>query len=95
MELAWFLTNIMLLTITVQSFRPAAMLVERSKDFGRTWKVFQYFSADCATDFPRISAGPAEAIDDLICDSRYSGAEPSTDGEVHPLSTSVVFIKYS
>lgn len=69
-------------TLIIQSFRPAAMLVERSKDFGHTWKVFRYFSVDCVSDFPRISEGPAKAIDDLICDSRYSGAEPSTEGEV-------------
>ncbi|XP_026876532.2 laminin subunit beta-4 [Electrophorus electricus] len=70
------------LVLTFKSFRPAAMLVERSKDFGHTWKVFRFFSADCVNDFPGVSKEPAATIDDLICDSRYSGAEPSTDGEV-------------
>lgn len=58
------------------------MLVERSKDNGRTWKVFRYFAEDCKLSFPAISEGPADSVDDVICDSRYSGAEPSTDGEV-------------
>ncbi|XP_051546192.1 laminin subunit beta-4 isoform X1 [Myxocyprinus asiaticus] len=70
------------LILTFKSFRPAAMLVERSKDFGQTWKVFRYFAEDCANSFPGIAEGPADSIDELICDSRYSGAEPSTNGEV-------------
>ncbi|XP_051237149.1 laminin subunit beta-4 isoform X1 [Dicentrarchus labrax] len=70
------------LVLTFKSFRPAAMLVERSKDFGRSWKVFRYFAEDCSLNFPSVSDQPANNIDDIICDSRYSGSEPSTDGEV-------------
>uniref|UniRef100_A0A3Q2TNH0 Laminin subunit beta-4-like n=1 Tax=Fundulus heteroclitus TaxID=8078 RepID=A0A3Q2TNH0_FUNHE len=70
------------LVLTFKSFRPAAMLVERSKDFGRSWKVFRYFADDCSLHFPSVPAEPADLIDDVVCDSRYSGPEPSTGGEV-------------
>ncbi|XP_071318517.1 laminin subunit beta-4 isoform X2 [Trachinotus anak] len=70
------------LVLTFKSFRPVAMLVERSKDFGRTWKVFRYFAEECSLHFPSVSNEPANSVDDIICDSRYSGSEPSTDGEV-------------
>ncbi|XP_049929321.1 laminin subunit beta-4 [Epinephelus moara] len=70
------------LVLTFKSFRPAAMLVERSKDFGRSWKVFRYFAEDCLLHFPSVSNQPADSIDDVVCDSRYSGSDPSTDGEV-------------
>ncbi|XP_058502469.1 laminin subunit beta-4 isoform X2 [Solea solea] len=70
------------MVLTFKSFRPAAMLVERSKDFGRTWKVLRYFADDCSLHFPSVSSESADRVDDIICDSRYSGPEPSTDGEV-------------
>ncbi|XP_063053091.1 laminin subunit beta-4 [Engraulis encrasicolus] len=70
------------LVLTFKSFRPAAMLVERSKDFGQTWKVFRYFAEDCASSFPGVIEEDAESLSDVICESRYSGPEPSTDGEV-------------
>lgn len=58
------------------------MLIERSKDGGRTWKVYQYFSAKCELDFPGVPLGPRQALTDVICESQYSNELPSYHGDL-------------
>lgn len=70
------------LIVVFRSPRPAAMVLERSQDRGRTWETLRYFARDCQGMF-----GLAEGS---ACTSKYSGAFPCSRGEVS--SAQVCFI---
>ncbi|XP_009486461.1 netrin-4 [Pelecanus crispus] len=75
-ETEFYLTHVI---AVFKSPRPAAMVLERSQDYGQTWRPYKYFSVNCTATFG--------LQDDLIeegsmCTSRYSDVVPCTRGEV-------------
>ena len=69
------------LIMKFRTFRPKGMIIEKSADFGKTWRVYAYFAASCAAQFPYIPTVPT--ADQPYCESRYSDDTPSTGGEVN------------
>lgn len=65
------------LIVVFRTPRPAAMVLERSQDQGRTWQTLRYFARDCLGMF-----GLAEGS---TCTSKYSGPSPCSRGEVSPV----------
>jgi hypothetical protein len=58
-----------ILSVSLQGPMPAGMLIERSSDFGKTWRVYQYLAADCASTFPRVRQGQPQNWQDARCQS--------------------------
>ncbi|XP_038141553.1 laminin subunit beta-1-like isoform X2 [Cyprinodon tularosa] len=70
------------LIMKFKTFRPAALIIERSADFGRTWRPYRYFASNCTRSFPGIPVNGLHQNNDIICEERYSDIEPSKNGEV-------------
>ncbi|XP_024136655.1 netrin-4 [Oryzias melastigma] len=69
------------LIMVFRSPRPAAMVLERSQDRGRTWKALRYFARSCEEVFGVAEGSPVRG-GGATCTSKYSGAFPCTRGEV-------------
>ena len=76
-------------------FRPKAMYIEKSYDWGESWKIMRYFAADCEKSFPEIPKGAPRSLDDVVCQERYSKITPGTKGpviyRVLPPNVSMIF----
>ncbi|KAM9758791.1 netrin-4 [Menidia menidia] len=76
LETEFYLSHVVLV---FRSPRPAAMVVQRSADFGKTWEDLKVFAHNCSTEFglPDDYQEPGS-----VCTSRYSSAHPCSGGEV-------------
>ncbi|XP_049588800.1 netrin-4 isoform X1 [Syngnathus scovelli] len=65
--------------LSFRSPRPAAMMIERSTDFGKSWDVLKVFADNCSVEFglPDDFNRPGS-----LCTSRDSSAAPCSGGEV-------------
>jgi len=71
-----------MLLLTFRSPRPAAAVVEVSRDFGATYVIHQYYSNDCEGDFGLPERSSISSFGEVICTSEYSDLMPLSNGEV-------------
>jgi len=45
-------------------------------------QVYRYFADNCTDQFPQVDTAPALNLTHVVCEERYSGVAPSTEGEV-------------
>ncbi|XP_046731276.1 netrin-4 isoform X2 [Silurus meridionalis] len=76
LEDRFFLTHVVMV---FRSPRPAAMSLERSQDFGRSWEILKVFAENCSSVFGLVDDISQQ---EALCTSRYSSARPCTGGEV-------------
>ena len=65
--------------------RPALMVLEKSTDYGKTYKVWQYFAgaeSDCEKRWGLVPNGPIYDDDTIICSTKFSGVLQLEGGEV-------------
>uniref|UniRef100_A0A3Q2NZH0 Netrin-1 n=1 Tax=Fundulus heteroclitus TaxID=8078 RepID=A0A3Q2NZH0_FUNHE len=65
--------------LVFRSPRPAAMVIERSADFGKTWEALRLFAHNCRVEFDLDDDSNRPGS---LCTSRYSSLQPCSGGEV-------------
>ncbi|KAL7876122.1 hypothetical protein AOLI_G00110850 [Acnodon oligacanthus] len=71
LEVEFYFTH---LIVIFRSPRPAAMVLERSQDFGQTWSTLRLYAQNCSEQFGME--------DGRRCTEKYSSARPCSGGEV-------------
>ena len=71
------------LIMRFKSLPPAAMLIEKSIDYGRTWQVQAYYAADCEQTYPNVSTVNLKDLSKPYCTSKFSGLGVTTGGELY------------
>ncbi|KAA0707557.1 Netrin-4 Beta-netrin [Triplophysa tibetana] len=76
LEKRFCLTHVVL---SFRSPRPAAMMLERSQDFGQSWETLKLFARNCSEMF-----GVPDDVSQAgaLCTSRYSNVVPCSRGEI-------------
>ncbi|XP_051979459.1 laminin subunit beta-3 [Xyrauchen texanus] len=55
------------LVLNFKGPRPDALIIERSKDFGRTWQPVLYMATDCPSTFPQVGTSFPHTFEDTYC----------------------------
>ena len=84
----FFFTHVLL---SFRSPRPAAMVIEKSTDSGRTYKPVQFYSNDCAGDFNLPDSNFPSTSRNASCTSSLSDIRPFMNGEVNTIAKSIGF----
>ena len=73
------------ITVRFYNTRPKEMFLEKSKDFGKTWTVLQYFAFDCEKSSFNMPASPSVITSspfNVTCTEHFSGRLPQEFGKV-------------
>ncbi|XP_073700504.1 laminin subunit beta-3 [Garra rufa] len=64
--------------------RPDALIIERSRDFGRTWQPVLYMATDCPSTFPQVDTSFPRNFEETYCYTLPSTADdPYKDQKIH------------